>query len=167
MNETKWSVAVQPLTGATDNSGVSLCLSKAPTLFEGEPAQEIRVNLTRGQAFHLANLLKKALAGRDGTEGDDQHRCSLPTVAVRPEPSANATPFFTKTQGNYLRFIYKYQQRFGGSPAESDIQRHFLVSAPSVNNMIQRLEAKQLISRVPGQARSIRLLVTPEMLGVE
>ena len=48
----------------------------------------------------------------------------------------------TKRQLEYLAFISKYIHRFGRAPAESDIQRHFLVSAPSVNQMIQMLERR-------------------------
>ena len=63
----------------------------------------------------------------------------------------------TKRQGDYLRFISKYIQQFGRAPAESDIQRHFLVSAPSVNQMMQTLEKRGFITRQPGVARSINL----------
>ena len=63
----------------------------------------------------------------------------------------------TKRQGEYLRFIEKYIKQYGHSPAESDIQRHFLVSAPSVNSMIQTLEKRGFITRQPGVARSIKL----------
>lgn len=45
----------------------------------------------------------------------------------------------TRRQSEYLAFISKYIQRFGRAPAEADIQRHFLVSAPSVNQMMQML----------------------------
>jgi Mn-dependent DtxR family transcriptional regulator len=53
--------------------------------------------------------------------------------------------------------------RYGGAPAEMDIQRHFLVSAPSVNQMIRALERRGFIERdrhCSGQAapRSIRVL---------
>jgi repressor LexA len=46
-----------------------------------------------------------------------------------------------------LEFIKRYMHRFGVSPAETDIQRHFLVSAPSVNQMIRTLERRGFISR--------------------
>ena len=39
------------------------------------------------------------------------------------------------------------------------IQRHFLVSAPSVNAMMKTRTRRGFISRVPGLARSIRLLL--------
>jgi len=52
----------------------------------------------------------------------------------------------------------EYMARFGVSPAESDIQRHFLVSAPSVNQMMQALERHGFIMRQRGVARSIRLV---------
>jgi LexA DNA binding domain len=64
----------------------------------------------------------------------------------------------TSRQEDYLEFIKKYMTRFGISPAESDIQRHFLVSAPSVNQMMQALERHGFIMRQRGVARSIRLV---------
>jgi len=63
----------------------------------------------------------------------------------------------TKRQFEYLAFIAKYIAHFGRAPAESDIQRHFLVSAPSVNQMMQMLERRGFITREPGVARSIRI----------
>lgn len=65
----------------------------------------------------------------------------------------------TTRQREYLEFITKYIVRFGRSPAESDIQRHFLVSAPSVNHMVQGLERRGFIARQPGVPRSIRVVV--------
>jgi repressor LexA len=64
----------------------------------------------------------------------------------------------TSRQREYLEFIKKYMLRFGISPAESDIQRHFLVSAPSVNSMVQALERHGFIMRQRGVPRSIRLV---------
>jgi hypothetical protein len=64
----------------------------------------------------------------------------------------------TSRQREYLEFIKKYIIRFGISPAESDIQRHFLVSAPSVNSMMQALERYGFIMRQRGVPRSIRLV---------
>ena len=65
----------------------------------------------------------------------------------------------TSRQREYLEFIAKYIGRFGRSPAESDIQRHFLVSAPSVNHMVQGLERRGFIERQAGMPRSIRVVV--------
>ena len=64
----------------------------------------------------------------------------------------------TRRQLEYLDFITKYFLRFGISPAESDIQRRFLVSAPSVNQMVQRLERRGFIIRQRGVPRSIRVV---------
>ena len=74
----------------------------------------------------------------------------------------------TKRQLEYLAFISKYIQRFGRAPAESDIERHFLVSAPSVNQMMQMLERRGFITRQPGVPRSARLRIdlnAPSALG--
>lgn len=63
----------------------------------------------------------------------------------------------TKRQLEYLLFISKYIRRFGRAPAESDIERHFLVSAPTVNQMMQMLERRGFISRQPRVPRSTRI----------
>jgi DNA-binding MarR family transcriptional regulator len=51
-------------------------------------------------------------------------------------------------------------------PAETDLQRHFSVSPPSVHQMVLTLERTGLIHRKPGVARSIKVLVAPEFLPV-
>src|SRR5258705_5012893 len=51
-------------------------------------------------------------------------------------------------------------------PAETDMQRHFRVSPPSVHQMVVTLERNGLIRRQPGVARSIELLVPPEALPI-
>lgn len=78
----------------------------------------------------------------------------LSTEIRRPGPHRP-----TQRQSEYLRFIGKYIRQFGRAPAESDIQRHFLVSAPTVNQMMQTLEQRGFITRERGVARSIRLTV--------
>ena len=67
---------------------------------------------------------------------------------------------YTRLQGQYLAFIFYYTKIHGRAPAEADIQRYFEVSPPSVHQMILTLEDKRLIERTPGEARSIRLLLT-------
>jgi hypothetical protein len=80
--------------------------------------------------------------------------------AAGPHPSRP-----TRRQYEYLVFIAKYIARFGRPPAESDIERHFLVSAPSVNQMMQTLERRGFISRKPGVPRSIRVCVELSSVG--
>ena len=69
---------------------------------------------------------------------------------------------YTEKQGQYLAFIYYYTKLNSRSPAEADFQRYFGVSPPAVHQMILNLEKQQLIERVPGQSRSIRLLLCRE-----
>ena len=52
------------------------------------------------------------------------------------------------------------------APAETDLERYFQVSPPSIHEMIKTLERNGLIERTPGKARSIRLLVKPEHLPI-
>ncbi|NOR82510.1 MAG: MarR family transcriptional regulator [Ardenticatenales bacterium] len=66
---------------------------------------------------------------------------------------------FTEKQGQYLTYIHHYTQINRRPPAEADMQSYFGVTPPSVHQMVLRLEARGLIKRTPGRARSIRLLV--------
>jgi len=78
-----------------------------------------------------------------------------------PTPSA---PRFTPKQGQYLAFIYAYTRVLGRPPAEADLQRHFRVTPPSVHQMVLALERAGLIRRRPGVARSIEVLIEPDVL---
>ncbi|MBI4488048.1 MAG: hypothetical protein HY694_03095 [Deltaproteobacteria bacterium] len=71
---------------------------------------------------------------------------------------------YTQKQGQYLAFIHDYSKIHGSPPAEADIQRYFKVSPPAVHQMILTLEKQGLIERLPGQARTIRVLLPPEEL---
>src|SRR3954449_7908418 len=61
---------------------------------------------------------------------------------------------FTDRQGQYLAFIDAYPRVTGRPPAESDIQRRFGVSPPSVHQMVLTLERLGLIRRRGGRAAS-------------
>jgi len=69
---------------------------------------------------------------------------------------------FTEKQGQYLAFIDSYMVMHGRAPAEADLQRFFGTTPPTIHQMILKLDEKGLISRIPGQARSIRLLIDPD-----
>jgi glyoxylate carboligase len=68
-------------------------------------------------------------------------------------------PAFTARQGEYLRFIHRYTEKFGVAPSFEDIGNHFGTTPPSVNNMIKTLCTRGLLSKLPGVARSLRVLV--------
>ena len=92
-------------------------------------------------------------------------------VIVLDEPPANMRdtasvpePKYTKKQGQYLAFIHHYTAVHNRPPAESDLQAFFGVTPPTVHQMVVRLEEKALIKRVPGQARTIEVLLPPEQL---
>jgi len=69
---------------------------------------------------------------------------------------------YTEKQGQYLSFIFYYTKIHGSAPAEADMQMYFNVSPPAVHQMILALEYRGLIERIPGKARSIRLLIPRE-----
>jgi repressor LexA len=107
-----------------------------------ENDRTLRIEFADGAALSVS-------AGADGLAIEMTPEPAIPEHSERP----------TARQGEYLAFIAKYLQRFGGAPAESDIQRHFLVSAPTVNAMMQMLERRGFITRQPGVPRSIRLRI--------
>lgn len=66
---------------------------------------------------------------------------------------------YTRQQGQYLAFIYYYTKINGYAPSEAEMQRYFRVSPPSVHQMVVILEERGFIKKIPGQARSISLMV--------
>jgi repressor LexA len=58
-----------------------------------------------------------------------------------------------------LAYIVTYTKLHRRPPAEADRQRYFRVTPPSIHDMILTLEKRGLITRTPGRARSIEVLV--------
>jgi repressor LexA len=73
-------------------------------------------------------------------------------------------PEYTPRQGQFLAFIHYYAKLNGCPPAEEDMARYFRITPPSAHQMVVTLEQRGMIQRVPGQARSIRLLLAREDL---
>jgi repressor LexA len=86
------------------------------------------------------------------------------SIDLAPKLDPSIAPSFTVKQGQYLAFIYNYTKIHRRAPAELDLERYFQVSPPTIHEMIKTLERNGFIERIPGQARSIRLLVQPEHL---
>ncbi len=84
----------------------------------------------------------------------------------RQRNCAVTTIKFTDKQGQYLAFIYAYTKANGRPPAVADIQRFFGVTPPTAQNMIVRLTKLGLCSRVPRAARTLEVLVPPNLLPV-
>lgn len=78
--------------------------------------------------------------------------------------SSSSAPRFTERQGQYLAFISTYTLLNRRPPAEADFQRFFQVTPPAVHQMIIELEKRGLISRVPGQARTIKVTLPDDEL---
>ena len=86
------------------------------------------------------------------------------TIEPAPKLDPSVAPRFTPKQGQYLAYIHHYTKIHRQAPAETDLQRYYQVSPPSIHEMIKTLERNGLIEKTPGQARSIRLLVKSEHL---
>ncbi|MBN2124392.1 MAG: MarR family transcriptional regulator [Deltaproteobacteria bacterium] len=71
---------------------------------------------------------------------------------------------FTEKQGQYLAFIENYTVINGRAPVEADLQRFFGTTPPTIHQMILKLEEKGFISRIPGQPRSIKVLIEADQL---
>jgi Mn-dependent DtxR family transcriptional regulator len=81
------------------------------------------------------------------------------------DPTSSSSPKqFTDKQGQYLAFIQTYTLLNGRPPAEADIQRFFRVTPPTVHQMIVELERRGLITRVPGQPRTIQVTLRDDEL---
>jgi repressor LexA len=71
---------------------------------------------------------------------------------------------YSEKQGQYLSFIFYYTKINGVSPAQTDLQRYFSVTPPSVHQMVLQLEKLKLISRIPNKPRSLVVLLPEEQL---
>jgi hypothetical protein len=78
--------------------------------------------------------------------------------------SSSSAPRFTEKQGQYLAFIATYTLLNRRPPAEADFQRFFEVTPPAVHQMIVTLERRGLVSRVPGQSRTITVMLPDDEL---
>lgn len=103
--------------------------------------------------FCPACLRKGVIRNWRGTKWDCR-----PPAAAKPEPK------YTPQEGQYLAFIYYYTKLNGRPPAELDMQVYFHVKPPAVHDMIVKLEKGGFITRQPGKARSIGLLLTRDEL---
>ncbi len=50
---------------------------------------------------------------------------------------------YTRTQGQYLAFIYYYTKLNRIPPSEMDMQRYFRTTPPAVHQMVLKLEEKR------------------------
>jgi repressor LexA len=105
-----------------------------------------------GGRLHVLSVLPRASVGDDAFEVK---------ISMAPKPDPSVAPSFTRKQGQYLAYIYNYSRMHRQAPAETDLQRYFRVSPPSIHEMIKTLERNGLVEKTPGEARSIRLLVAP------
>lgn len=69
---------------------------------------------------------------------------------------------YTEKQGQYLAFIFYYTKINGIPPAQTDFQRYFSVTPPTVHQMILTLEEKKLISRLANKPRSLFICIPDE-----
>lgn len=73
----------------------------------------------------------------------------------------DSRPDFTPKQGQYLAFIHAYTLVNGRPPAQADMIRFFKVTPPTVHQMVLKLEQAGLVSRRPGVARALQILINP------
>ncbi|HVO22896.1 MAG TPA: MarR family transcriptional regulator [Candidatus Margulisiibacteriota bacterium] len=78
--------------------------------------------------------------------------------------AGESPPEFTPRQGQYLAFIHAYTLVNGRPPAQADLQHFFRVTPPTVHQMLLTLENAGLISRRPGVARCVTVLVARDRL---
>ena len=71
---------------------------------------------------------------------------------------------FTPKQGQYLAFIHSTRASTGGLLPKPTCKHYFGVTPPSVHQMVVTLEQAGFIRRQPRVARSIEVLVDPQLL---
>lgn len=81
-----------------------------------------------------------------------------------PPTRSSSQAEFTPRQGQFLAFIHLYRKLHRRGPAETDLRAFFRVTPPAVHGMIVKLEELGLLTREPGVARSVRVVVPAEQL---
>ena len=66
----------------------------------------------------------------------------------------------TRKQGQLVAYVYYYTKVHRIPPSENEITAFLGVYGPSAHQMILRLEAAGVLARIPGQPRTIRILLT-------
>lgn len=93
----------------------------------------------------------------------------IENLKLPPTPPKSSKPSFdapTRQQGQFLAFIREYMMRnhAGVAPTHAAFQKFFNLTPPSVNSMLIRLEQRGFIKRIPGQARAIQLVISPDCI---
>ena len=70
----------------------------------------------------------------------------------------------THTQGQLLAYVYWYSKIHRVPPSENEVAEFLGIRGPSAHQMILRLEAHGLLSRRPGEPRTIKVLLHREDL---
>ncbi len=124
------SLLGNPWSSAPSERNTFLDIHEIARVLSGKRLSSLEVRNDAQLEVRFSNGSKvviEAVGGKLSVELVAEARDLICPIAVWP----------TTRQREYLEFITKYMRRFGISPAESDIQRHFLISAPSVNHMVQ------------------------------
>ncbi len=146
-----------------NKSGIAIRIASYQS--SGADAKELRGNLYAAskKPVRIVVVGQVYILKVDVFETFGEHAFAI-SLGPAPRLDPSIAPSFTAKQGQYLAFIYHYTKIHQIAPAETDLERYFRVSPPSVHEMIKTLERKGLIERTPGQVRSILLLVRPEHL---
>ncbi len=139
--------------------------------------QMVRDYAERSDSYHSGGLTPSSVPllqdivdfsrdtfGLDGAALDQAPRGGRKRQTLAPSRQSGATAMFTHRQGQFLAFIHLYQTLHRRAPAELDMVRYFRVTPPSVHGMVVKLEELGLITRQPGVARSIRVVVPKEQI---
>ena len=119
--------------------------------------------ITKTSQYKIVDQIAKEF--KDSLQNYSNLRIDFPKHSIQVVEALQPTKIqFTKKQGQYLSFIHYYTKLNKRAPAESDFQKYFEVSRPSVHNMILKLEEKSLIGRVPGVSRSIKLRIDRSLI---
>jgi hypothetical protein len=68
----------------------------------------------------------------------------------------------TRAQGQLVAYVYWYTKVHRVPPAENEIADFLGIRGPSAHEMILRLESKAILSRRPGEPRTIKILLPRE-----
>ena len=132
----------------------------------GDAAEKLRVIL-QDEPIMAETPMEAWAVMESAVEAMDAALRLLESGGPETRPSAAPIPGGpTRQQGQFLAFIREYMMRnaAGIAPRHADFQKFFNLTPPSVNSMLIRLEQRGFIRRVPGMARAIELIISPDCI---
>ena len=154
------------LAGATA-AGVALAVGELLAALiapESAPLVQDIADYWAGEAGIDREAVRTPVPGMKGSNRKAAAVAGVRSGVSGTEKEQRSGKAFTHRQGQFLAFISSYTKLHRQGPSELDLRVFFGLTPPSVHSMIVKLHQLGLVSRKPGEPRSVRVTVAKEQL---